>query len=56
MNRTFFIIVNRANILYDCMKTKINIVVDLSSVDKIDERQFLLNQVAFRCATDQLFF
>jgi len=24
------------------MKTKINIVVDLSSVDKIDTRQFLL--------------
>jgi len=26
------------------MKTKINIVVDLSSVDKIDKRQFLFNQ------------
>jgi len=25
------------------MKTKINIVVDLSSVDKIDTRQFLYN-------------
>ena len=27
-----------------CMKTKINIVVDLSSVDKIDTRQFLFNR------------
>ena len=27
-----------------CMKTKINIAVDLSSVDKIDTRQFLYNQ------------
>jgi len=26
------------------MKTKINIAVDLSSVDKIDTRQFLYNQ------------
>jgi len=26
------------------MKTKINIVVDLSSVDKIDTRQFLFNR------------
>jgi len=26
------------------MKTKINIVVDLSSVDKIDTRQFLYNR------------
>jgi len=26
------------------MKTKINTVVDLSSVDKIDTRQFLFNQ------------
>jgi len=26
------------------MKTKIKIVVDLSSVDKIDTRQFLFNQ------------
>ena len=37
------------------MKTKINIVVDLSSVDNIDTRQFLFNrtivEVAFRCAT-----
>ena len=52
MNRTFFIIVNRATILYE---TKINIVVDLSSVDNIDTRQFLFNrtivEVAFRCAT-----
>jgi len=41
MNRTFFMIVNRANI---CMKTKINSVVDLSSVDKIDTRQYLFNR------------
>ena len=26
------------------MNTKINIVVDLSSIDKIDTRQFLFNQ------------
>jgi len=37
------------------MKTKINIVVELSSVDKIDTRWFLFNQ-AFWCATSQLFF
>ena len=55
MNRTFFIIVNRANILYDCMKTKINIVIDLSSVDKTDTRQFWFNRT-FRCAIDQLFY
>ena len=42
MNRTFFIIVNRANII--CMKTKINIGVDLSSVDKIDTWQVLFNR------------
>mgnify|MGYP006890280047 CR=1 FL=1 len=27
-----------------CMNTKINIVVDLSTVDKIDTRQFLFNR------------
>ena len=27
-----------------CMKTKINIIFDLSSVDKIDTRQFLFNR------------
>jgi len=32
--------VNRANLL--CMKTKINIVLQFSSVDKIDPRQFLV--------------
>ena len=43
MNRIdFFIFVNTAKLL--CMKTKINIAVELSSVDKIDKRRFLFNQ------------
>jgi len=37
-------------------KIKINIVVDLSSVDNIDTRQFLFNRTIVPCATDQLFF
>ena len=41
-----------------CMKTKISIVVDLSSVDKIDTRHFLFNRtfvfVSFWCAIGQL--
>jgi len=43
MNRIdFFIFVNTAKLL--CMKTKINIAVELSSVDKIDKRRFLFIQ------------
>ena len=41
------------------MKTKINSVFDLSSVDKIDTRHFLFNRtfvvVSFWCAIGQLF-
>ena len=36
------VFVNTANLLR--MKTKINIVVELSSVDKIDTRRFLFNR------------
>ena len=46
------VFVNTANLLR--MKTKINIVVELSSVDKIDTRWFLFNQ-AFWCATKSTF-
>ena len=41
MNRTFYYCKQSKHII--CMKTKINIVVDLISVDKIDTRQFLFN-------------
>ena len=37
------------------MKTKINIVVDLSSVDKIDTRQFLFNRTFVRECTLQVY-